>query len=411
MGRRLGAALTAVCVCATVVATALAQSGSSGSGVDDLAVFVTGSLADADGGSLGTKQGVARILAINGGGDTGIKTIEVEVDGNRAALDRVGCKGGCPEAERFSFTYDPKRYGPSGHEIEITATTGAGHDASTTIKLKRKLSGAGAPAPVPAFYMTAPTAKSLVRQSKHAASLVARKQDSGHTLLVLDYGAARLRHGDYGTSLRGGPFFSNDQIETALQAAVDSYEDDYKRGSVTIVYANTNGHISESKKGYTALDEDTARKAGEAQADVVNGLKLHDHERSAVGGDIEPGYDDKPELSIAMVEGAIAGAKGKPYYNFGTAPCQGKKCKNGWLVKHLCKVNSGTARRPLPEIYDISPVDQAKVWTRVQGACGIKAFAGSSANQLAQLSPRQSWVRLDQRIQGHLGDSLVVWPK
>jgi hypothetical protein len=403
----------AAAACSLAVGTALAQSGSgsSDSGVDDLALFVTGSLADADGETVGAKKAVGQILAINGGGDTGIKTIEVAVDGNRAALDRVRCGGGCPTAERFSFTYQPKRYGPSGHEIEITATTGAGHHVSQKIKVKRRLSGAGAPTPVPAFYMTAPDAKSLVRQSKHAGSLVARKQDAGHTLLVLDYGAARLKDGDYGTSLRGGPFFSNDQIKTALQAAADAHSDDYRRGSVTIVYANTNGHISEKKEGYTTLDEDTARKAGEAQAGVIADLKLHAHQKSAVGGDIEPGYDPEPKLSIAMVEGAVDAAKDKPYYNFGTAPCKGKKCKNGWLVEHLCKVTAGASREPLPEIYDVSPVDQAAVWTRVQKSCGIKSFAGSSANLLAQLTPRQSWVRLNQKVDGHLGDSLVVWPK
>jgi hypothetical protein len=117
--------------------------------------------------------------------------------------------------------------------------------------------------------MTAPTEKSLVRQSKRAASLVARKQDAGHTLLILDYGAARLKDGEYGTSLRGGPFYSNDQILTALQAAADTYNEEYRRGSVTIVYANTNGHISEKKKGYTNFTEDIARKAGEAQAKTV----------------------------------------------------------------------------------------------------------------------------------------------
>jgi hypothetical protein len=116
-------------------------------------------------------------------------------------------------------------------------------------------------------------------------------------------------------------------------------------------------------------------------------------------------------MSIAMVEGAVEAAKGKRYYNFGTAPCEGKKCKNGWLVKHLCRVTAGKARIPLPEIYDVSPVDQAEVWTKVQKRCGIKSFAGTSANLLAQLSPRQSWVRLNQKAKGHLGGSLVVWPK
>jgi hypothetical protein len=412
--RALVAALAIACATVGLATLAGATAASSESGSAPPELFVTGSLADSDYQALSGASATASILAVGGAEKPSrIASIEVEVDGKRAAVDRVRCHGKCPRSEAFQFRYRAKRFGPGAHEVVITATNANGTKLRRTITIDKKVGGkkSGVPRPVPAFYMTGLTNKDLKRQATSAAAQVARKQDSGHTLLALDFGAARLKHGTFGTSLSHGTFFSNKQITAALQAAARSYHDNYRRGAVTIVYANSNGHIGENKSGYTQFHAGIARKAGKAQGRMIADLKLYPHESAAVGGDIEPGYDDQPNLSVAMVEGALAGDNNMPYYDFGTAPCQGKKCVNGWLVKHICEVTAGGRRSVLPEIYNVSPNDPTAVWKRVQKTCGIKSFGGVSANVLGNLSPRQSWLRLKRRTNVKIGDALVVWPK
>ncbi len=105
-----------------------------------------------------------------------------------------------------------------------------------------------APEPVPGYYLTASSAGDLERQAYDAGARVARAQGSEHTLLALDFGAARLKDGDYGTALRGGTFFGNDEIGEALQAAVRGYHDNYRQGDVTVVYANSNALLGRSRR-------------------------------------------------------------------------------------------------------------------------------------------------------------------
>jgi hypothetical protein len=412
--RLLSAAFAIACatVALAVLAGATSASSTSESAVPEL--FVTGSLANADLRGLSGDHAAASILAVGGAEKPSrIASIEVDVDGKRAGTDRVRCHGTCPRSESFRFGYSAKHFGPGLHEVAITATAAGGAEASRTITIEKKLGGKSSPAPkpMPAYYMTALTAKNLKRMATDAAAQVARKQDSGHALLALDFGAARLRDGKYGTALSHGTFFSNKQIAAALRAAARSYRDSYRRGAVTIVYVNSNGHIGENKSGYKHFDKAIARKAGEAQGRVIADLKLYPHESAAVGGDIEPGYDNHPELSVAMVGGAVAGASNKPYYDFGTAPCTAKECVNGWLVKHICAVTTGGGRAALPEIYSVSPTDPSAVWKRVENTCGIKSFAGVSANLLGDLSPIQSWLRLRRQTNNKMGHTIVVWPK
>jgi hypothetical protein len=410
----MAAAFAIACATAGVVLLAGASAASSQTKSAGPELFVTGSLADSDHRAVSGDRSSASILAVGGPEKASrIASIEVDVDGKRAAADRIRCQGKCPRSEGFHFTYNAKRFGSGGHEVAITATDAGGTEVRRTITVEEHLGAneSGAPRPVPAFYMTALTRRSLKRQAADAAAEVARKQDSGHALLALDFGAARLKHGAYGSALSHGTFFKSSEIKTALEAAARSYRNNYRRGAVTIVYANSNGHIGEKKAGYTQFDPAIARKAGKAQGKVIGGLKLYPHESVAVGGDIEPGYDNRPQLSVAMVQGAVAGADNKRYYDFGTAPCQEKRCVNGWLVKHLCEVTAGVDRSVLPEIYNVSPIDPSAVWKRVQKSCDIASFAGVSADRLGDLSPRQSWLRLRRRTNAKMGHTVVVWPK
>ena len=91
--------------------------------------------------------------------------------------------------------------------------------------------------------------------------------------------------------MRSARFFTDRQIGAALEAAARGHHDHYRRGTVTIVYANSNAKLLKPKQGYATLDADRARLAGRQQAAVVRGLHTFAHQRTAVGGNIEPGYD------------------------------------------------------------------------------------------------------------------------
>lgn len=287
--------------------------------------------------------------------------------------------------------------------------------AVIAIAITGRLGGADAapqvPPAVPAYYLTASTPEDLSRQAESIGRKFAAEQRGGDAVLVLDFGAARLRGSDYGTALRGGTFFTNGQIEAALDAAGKGYSDARRRGSVTIVYANSNADLGdpEGGYGYVAFTEDRAAEAGREQAITANNATNHPHVDYAVGGDIEPGLTGtaEPEVTIAMVEAAATKGGGTPYYDVGTAPCSETECFGKWTVSDLCKVVSGQGRRPLPEVYFAY---QATDWGHVRKGCGLNEFAGASSSGIGDLSPAQSWKTLRKRSGAGVGDVLVRFP-
>jgi hypothetical protein len=269
------------------------------------------------------------------------------------------------------------------------------------------------PNPQPAFYLTATNRTDLERQASAAAARFARGQGSGRSVLVFDFGAARLRsNGTHGVALRNGTFFSNEEVSGALQAAAHALEDHHRQGTVTIVYANSNAFLGRPGKGYRPFDVATAREAGKEQAKVLSGLRLSSGQSASVGGDIEPGYDPegKPEVSIAMVAGADS-VSDEPYFNVGTAPCKGGKCTNGWTARDICEVASGQGRVVLPEIYfDRSATNQPSQWADIQKRCKIRSFAGVSSSPVGSFSPRGSWNELRKKTPAKVERVIVVWP-
>jgi hypothetical protein len=269
------------------------------------------------------------------------------------------------------------------------------------------------PHPQPAFYLTGANHTDLKRQAYAAGARFARSQGPGRSVLVLDFGAARLRHdGTYGAVLRSGTFFSNEEIHDALQAAARGLEDHRRRGTVTIVYANTNAFLGRPGKGYRAFDVHTARRAGKKQAKAVAGLRLSRRQSASVGGDIEPGFDRvaRPEVSIAMVAGAASASK-EPYFNVGTAPCEGDRCTNGWTPRDICEVASGRGRVALPEIYfDRPAINQPRQWAQIKKRCKIDRFAGVSSSRVGSFSPRRSWNELRRQTRARVDSVIVVWP-
>jgi hypothetical protein len=266
--------------------------------------------------------------------------------------------------------------------------------------------------PQPGFYLTAANATDLKRQTYAAGARFARSQGPGRSVLVLDFGAARLRDdGTYGVALRMGTFFSNEEIRDALQAAAQGLDDHHRQGTVTIVYANSNAYLGHPGRGYKTFDVETARKAGKEQAKVVAGLRLSSGQSATVGGDIEPGYDvyAKPEVSLALVAGADSASK-EPYFDVGTAPCEGSKCTNGWTPRDICEVASGRGRVVLPEIYFDRTINQPSQWKQIQRRCRINPFAGVSASPIGSFSPQGSWDELRRKSQARVDRVIVVWP-
>lgn len=408
---------------ATIVAVVAASAGLSGLGGAGAAsssgpkrvgpdVFVTGTLADFDDRPLKRAHASAAILATDDGG-SGIARIEVSVDGRLAASHPFHCHGSCPASGRLGFDYERRHFGSGHHKVRITAVDGAGHAAHRTISIEPPpdVGSQGAPKAEPAFYITAGNANDLRHQAADDAARFARRQGPGHALLVLDFGAARHAAPRYGAALRSGTFFTDQQIGSALDAAARSYHDHYRRGSVTIVYANSNAYLARPGPGFQAMTKKTAREAGLQQARTARHVHLYAHESAAPGGDIEPGYDivASPDVPLALVAGASAGAG--PYFDLGTAPCTGNDCTHGWVVSDICAVTTGAGRLPVPEIYFGPPIDQSAQWSAVVKKCGIKGFAGVSASPLGDFTPGQSWQLLGRSSGRHVDPAIVVFPR
>jgi hypothetical protein len=278
------------------------------------------------------------------------------------------------------------------------------------------LGGANAASPkpppaAPAYYLTASSVADLSRQAEAIGKKFASDQKGGHAVLVLDFGAARLKGSDHGTALRGGTFFTNGQIESALDAAGKGYSDAHRSGSVTIVYANSNADLGNpvSGEGYTAFTEKLASEAGREQAVTAKNATKYANVDYAVGGDIEPGLTGtaEPDVTIAMVEAAVKEGGGMPYYDVGTAPCGTAECFGKWTVGDLCKVVSGAGRHPLPEVYFAY---QATDWGHVRKGCDLKEFAGASASGIGDLSPAETWKTLRKKSGADVGQVLVRFP-
>lgn len=271
---------------------------------------------------------------------------------------------------------------------------------------------AGGPTPLPGFYLTASSAADLEKQAYAAGARFASEQTGGEAILALDFGAARLKSGTYGAALRGGTFFSNEEIGDALEQAAKGYEDHHSSGSATIVYANSNAFLGDPGSGYTKFGAKQAAEAGKAQAEAVKGLDMGSDARAGVGGDIEPGYDKvaAPSVAVEMVEAAAEGGPGT-YYNFGTAPCDPEgRCVNGWRIEDICKVAGGAGRSALPEIYFDELIDQPRQWGDVKRDCKIDSFAGVSASPLGRLSPPESYKALRRATKAKIGPAIVVFP-
>lgn len=278
-------------------------------------------------------------------------------------------------------------------------------------------SAAAAPAPVSAWYVFGSTPSELRSYAYARGCDFARNQPgSGLGLLLLDFGAARkLASGTWGAIDFSNTTFSNSDILAALERAADGYHDCRVRGSVDILYGNSNYHMSRS--GMSSTD---AWYAGYHQAERAEDLagyqaaKGYDSQTADAASDMEPSWDGA-SITKQLVNGDQSQG-GALYFDFGSAdgcPQSGSldgPCNNGWHVSDVGYVSYHGLALPLPEIYYTANANQ---WTVVRklwsGSRGEYVFAGVTAAAGAGLAPAAGWNALDALNSGLVDSELVCF--
>ena len=105
-----------------------------------------------------------------------------------------------------------------------------------------------APSPVTAWYVYGSSPSGLASYAYGRGCDFAESQPgNGLRLLLLDFGAARkLSSSTWGAIDFSNTTFSNSDILAALKRAADGYHNCHVRGSVDILYGNSNYHMSDS---------------------------------------------------------------------------------------------------------------------------------------------------------------------
>ena len=105
-----------------------------------------------------------------------------------------------------------------------------------------------APSPVTAWYVYGSSPSGLASYAYERGCDFAQSQPgNGLRLLLLDFGAARkLSSSTWGAIDFSNTTFSNSDILAALKRAADGYHNCHVRGSVDILYGNSNYHMSDS---------------------------------------------------------------------------------------------------------------------------------------------------------------------
>lgn len=97
---------------------------------------ITGDLAESNGVPLESDTASADIQAADSAaGDSGIATIEVSVDDDRAATEDQDCEPACPASAESTYTYDKEDWGSGSHSVTITATDAAGNQQLSGVEV------------------------------------------------------------------------------------------------------------------------------------------------------------------------------------------------------------------------------------------------------------------------------------
>jgi hypothetical protein len=277
---------------------------------------------------------------------------------------------------------------------------------------------AATPSPLTAWYMYG-TSVSELRSYAYAHGCDFAQSQPGTSLrvLLLDFGAARkLDSATWGAVDFSNTRFPNIDILSALQRAADGYHNCHVRGSVDIVYGNSNYHLSGS--GMSSTDTWYAGYHQSERAEDLSDYQAshgYTSQTSDAASDMEPSWDG-PAITKQLVSGDQAQGWAL-YYDFGSAdgcPQSGSAngpCSNGWHISDVGYVSYGGLAFPLPEIYYAANANQ---WTVVRkwwnaSTQGGYVFLGVTASTGVGLTPTGSWNTLNSLNSGLVGGELLCF--
>ena len=209
-------------------------------------------------------------------------------------------------------------------------------------------------------------------------------------------GRAEARSSTWGAIDFSNTTFSNSDILAALKRAADGYHNCHVRGSVDILYGNSNYHMSDS-----GMSNTDAWYAGYHQSERSEDLvdyqtsKGYDSQTSDAASDMEPSWDG--ELITKQLVNGDAGQGWALYYDFGSAdgcPQSGSSdgpCNNGWHASDVGYVSFHGLAISLPEIYYSALANQWTVVRKLWNGDGDYFFAGVTASTGVGLTPAAAW--------------------
>jgi hypothetical protein len=277
---------------------------------------------------------------------------------------------------------------------------------------------AATPNPVTAWYVYGSSPSELRSNAyAHGCAFAQGQPGTNMRVLLLDFGAARkLDSSTWGAVDFSNARFSNADILAALERAADGYHNCHVRGSVDIVYGNSNFHLSSS--GMSATDvwwagyHQSRRSENLADYQASNG---YSSQTSDAASDMEPSWE-----SASVTKQLVSGDQGQGwalYYDFGSAdgcPQSGSAdggCNNGWHVSDVGYVSYAGLALPLPEIYYTANANQ---WTVVRkwwnaSTRGGYLFLGVTASTGVGLTPASSWNALSSLNNGLVESELACF--
>jgi hypothetical protein len=277
---------------------------------------------------------------------------------------------------------------------------------------------AATPKPVTAWYMYGGSASDLKWYAyDHGCDFASQQPGTGLRILLLDFGAARkLDSNTWGAVDFSNTRFSNADILGALKRAADGYHDCHVRGSVDIVYGNSNYHLSGS--GMSSTDAWYAGYHQSERAEDLGGYQSSQgyySQAAEAASDMEPSWDGAT-ITKQLVNGDTAQG-GALYYDYGSADgCpqsgSGGSCNNGWHVSDVAYVSFHGLALPLPEIYYAANGSQWTVvrkWWNSGGGSGDYFFGGVTASAGVGLGATASWNTLAASNSGLVEPELVCF--
>lgn len=277
---------------------------------------------------------------------------------------------------------------------------------------------AATPNPVTAWYMYGSSPNELRSNAyAHGCAFAQGQPGTNMRVLLLDFGAARkLDSSTWGAVDFSNTRFSNADILAALERAADGYHNCHVRGSVDIVYGNSNYHLSSS--GMSGSDAWWAGYHQSRRSEDLAGYQAssgYSSQTSDAASDMEPSWE-----SASVTKQLVSGDQAQGwalYYDFGSAdgcPQSGSAdgaCNNAWHVSDVGYVSYAGLALPLPEIYYTANANQ---WTVVRkwwnaSTRGGYLFLGVTASTGVGLTPAAAWNALNSLNNGLVESELACF--